>query len=122
MAAQRQRNIKVQTLVDIQDFEIMAINKYEKKKLVDAIRIKLEQSKFTFGELEITEGKTGNLYFKFEGVSHPIYKNIRLLSHDSNVEETSLYTRARVSLRFLHGKLESPVIGMKIVTFKTTLS
>lgn len=100
----------------------MAINKYEKKKLEDSIRAKLLQFGFTFGEVEIVEGRTKNLIFKFSDVSHKIYKNVRLLSHDSSVEETSLYTRARVSLRFLHGKLESPVIGMKIVTYKTTLS
>lgn len=100
----------------------MAINKYEKKRLEDAIRAKLIPFGFTFGEVEISEGRTKNLLFRFSDVSHKVYKNVRLMSHDSTVEETSLYTRAKVSLRFLHGKMESPSIGMKILTFKITLS
>lgn len=100
----------------------MAINKYEKKKLVDAIRLKLQPFGFTFGELEIYESKTKELKFKFEDVSHTRYKNVRLMSHNSTVNETSLYTRASISIRFLHGQLTSPVIGMKIITFNITLS
>jgi hypothetical protein len=100
----------------------MAINKYEKEKLRVAIEAKLLEHKFSFSELTIGEGKTGFLLFKFDGVIHPIFKNIRMMSHDSWVQETTLYTRAKVSLRFLHGDMKSPVIGYKIVTFKITLS
>lgn len=100
----------------------MAINKYEKAKLVTAIRAKLLEKNFTFGELEIIEDQNHKLHFKFDQSAHTTYKNVRLMSHDSHVEETSIYTRARVSLRFLFGKHESPKIGLKIVSFKVTLS
>lgn len=100
----------------------MAINKYEKKKIEDALRNAILKFGFTFGEVEIYEGNTKKLYFKFTDVAHTKYKNVRLMSHDSYIEETSLYTRARVSIRFLHGELVSPKIGMKIVSFKITVS
>jgi hypothetical protein len=100
----------------------MALNKYERQKLVASVTEHLLDYKFSFCELEISESKTGILTFKFEDASHPIYKNVRILSHDSHVKETMLYTRARVSLRFLHGKHESPIIGLKIVSYNITLS
>lgn len=100
----------------------MAINKYEKKKIADALQVKLQQYGFSFGEVEITETKLKKLALKFSDCSHTRYKNVRLMSHDSSVEETSIYTRAILSIRFLHGELMSPVIGMKIVTFKITVS
>jgi hypothetical protein len=100
----------------------MAINRYEKAKLAKAIEEKLAARKFTFGDVQIHESKTGKLTFTFTDVRHPEYSNIRILSHDSLVKETTLSTRARISLRFLHGNRESPVIGMKIVTFNTTLA
>jgi hypothetical protein len=100
----------------------MAINKYEKKKIEDALRAKLSGFGFAFGEVEISEGRTKNLILRFKDATHVRYKNVRLMSHDSEITETTLYTRAKLSIRFLHGELKSPVIGMKIVTYTITIS
>lgn len=100
----------------------MAINKYEKAKIEKAVRDKLMEKDFTFGEVEILEDQNHKLHFKFDQAAHTKYKNVRLMSHDSWVEETSIYTRARISLRFLFGQHQSPKIGLKIVSFKITIS
>lgn len=100
----------------------MGLNKYEKKKIEDSITNKLLEFKFSFAELNISESKKGALLLKFDGASHPNYKNVRLMSHDSEIKETTLYTTVRISIRFLHGKYESPSIGIKIVTYKLTIS
>ena len=100
----------------------MPINKYEKAKIISAIRVKLEERRFTFDTLEIYEKADSRLIFEFAGVKNPAYKTVRLLSHDSWVKETTLFTSVIVRLRFLQNNRKSPFIGHNLVTFKMNIS
>jgi hypothetical protein len=100
----------------------MALNKYEFEKIEKAIKQKLLEKNFTFEKLEISE-KAGNiLKMKFLNCDHNKYKNVRLMSHASYYEDSVLYTRAFLKIRFLYGGYQSPKIGFNLVSFKINLS
>jgi len=92
------------------------INKYEKAKIAKEIKEKL--IKFAYTGLEIHEKANGKLVFEFSGLKHELYKEIRILSHNSFVKETPLFTDIHVELRFLYDNRMSPVIGHNLLTFK----
>jgi hypothetical protein len=100
----------------------MALNKHEKSKIESQVRLKLLNYKFEFDGLEVLEKSQDSIVLKFTGPSHPSYKNVRLMSYESYVKETPLYTYIYINLRFLHGKLQSPIVGYKITSFKLTIS
>jgi len=100
----------------------MALNQYEKTKIINAIREKLSILNFAFDGLEITEKAEGSVQLLFSGCSHSTYKNVRIMSHLSECKETPLYTQVYINLRFLHGKFTSPKVGLKITSFNMNIS
>lgn len=99
----------------------MALNEYEKVKIEKACKENLEKFNFAFDALEVLE-KASIIKLVFTGCRHTSYKSVRLMSYESHYEETPLYTRVYINLRFLYGKRESPVVGHKITSFKLILS
>lgn len=101
----------------------MIFNEREVNKITDAIRAKLLEHKFTFGAMQVKYEKGGvGLMFVFTDVKHVYFKNVRLITINSYVHDTTLFTYVYVQVRFLHGELKSPIIGFSLINFKIVLS
>lgn len=99
----------------------MALGKSELKAIQDKILENLSKASFKYTSLEIIE-LNGKLYFKFTNITHPYFKNIVIISHDCTVQDTSLFTKVFINLRFLYNNRKSPIIGHNLTTIKLTLS
>ena len=97
------------------------LNTQEIERITSAIRVKMSARMMTFESVEISSNKE-KLLFKFSGLKHPTMKNIKILSHESIIHDSSLFTQVHIRLRFLHGNLKSPIIGMTLTNFKIVLS
>ena len=101
----------------------MIFNDRELKVITDAIRAKLLEHNFTFGAMQVKYQREGTeLKFMFTEVKHSYFKNVRLITIDSYIRDTSLFTYVYVQVRFLHGELKSPIIGFSLINTKIVLS
>jgi hypothetical protein len=98
----------------------MQFSTSELERIETAIKVKLSQRMITFSKVDIVV-KDSRLLFTFHDVKHQTMKNFRVMSHESTVKDTSLFTYVYVRLRFLHGNLKSPVIGFTLCNFKIAL-
>lgn len=98
----------------------MQLNKYEIEKIESAIQVCMSQKAFTYSKIDIS-CIGSKLILKFENVKHKHFKNVRILSSMSYIQDTPLFTYAYIKLRFLHGGYTSPVIGFNIRSIKVTL-
>lgn len=99
----------------------MALGKSELKAIQDKVFENLSKASFKYSSIDIIE-LNGRLYFNFKDITHPYFKNIIIISHDCTVQDTSLFTKVIINLRFLYNNRKSPIIGHNLTTIKLTLS
>jgi len=98
----------------------MSLGKSEIKLIETKILEKMTAKSFRFDSVEITEN-AGRLSFKFTNVTHSVFKNVEILSHDSWYKDTVVFTKIEVRLRFLYNNRKSPIIGHNLCAFKLSL-
>lgn len=92
----------------------------EIEKIKTVLTSKLETRHFTFQD--VTLSLSGNkLSMQFTNITHPVFKNVKILSYNSYVKESVLYTYVYIILRFKYNNRTSPSIGHNLTKFRIAL-
>lgn len=98
----------------------MEFSSQEIEKIETAIRVKMSQRMFTYKKVNIScDGK--KLILQFTDVRHQYFRNVRMITYQSYIQDTTMFVYVFVRLRFLHGNAKSPVIGIRLSNFRIIL-